>query len=175
MTIDIDAIRAQTVDDFNSLYGVGTWVRYWTGTRQDPARDGQTRSKAELLGGHTPVVWVTGHGACIALTHVDAIPDQPDGIEGDSHDLPDPARAAERVREYIASNGDGIYDVTDGNPLYARDLEALRRAGEEIGRLRAENDELRRHLGEAVDVLTNLGWSADADRLAAALNQETPK
>ena len=41
--------------------------------------------------------------------------------------------------------------------------------------LRAELNETRRHLGEAVDVLTNLGWSADADRLAAALNQETPK
>lgn len=41
----------------------------------------------------------------------------------------------------------------------------------EVRRLRAELDELRRHLG-AVDVLTNLGWSAEADRLAAALNQE---
>jgi hypothetical protein len=30
-----------------------------------------TRSRAEVLGGHTAVVWVAGHSACIALTHID--------------------------------------------------------------------------------------------------------
>jgi hypothetical protein len=31
----------------------------------------RTRSRAEVLGGHTDVVWVDGHGACITLTHID--------------------------------------------------------------------------------------------------------
>ncbi len=31
------------------------------------------RSRATLLGGHTDVVWVHGHGACIALTHIDVV------------------------------------------------------------------------------------------------------
>lgn len=59
-------------------------------------------------------------------------PDQPDGIEDDSHDLPDPARAAERVRRFLESYGDGrIVPVVAPQfedtmpPLYARDLEAL--------------------------------------------------
>lgn len=35
----------------------------------------RTRSKAQVLGGHTDVVWVDGHSACIALTHIDVITD----------------------------------------------------------------------------------------------------
>lgn len=54
--------------------------------------------------------------------------DQPDGIDEQSNALPDPARAAARVRAYIEASGDGLYDVEGGMPLYARDLEALCRA-----------------------------------------------
>ncbi|MCX4470481.1 MazG-like family protein [Micromonospora sp. NBC_01655] len=57
-----------------------------------------------------------------------ALPDQPDGIDEYSSDLPDSHRAAERVGEWIAAWGDGLIDTADGHPLYARDLEALRRA-----------------------------------------------
>ena len=56
------------------------------------------------------------------------LPFQPDGIEDDSRDLPDVERAADRVRAYICESGDGLYDVYQGAPLYARDLEALCRA-----------------------------------------------
>ncbi len=56
------------------------------------------------------------------------LPDQPDGIEDDSRDMPDPQRAAERIRAYISESGDGLYDVAGGQPLYARDLEAVTRA-----------------------------------------------
>jgi hypothetical protein len=59
---------------------------------------------------------------------VPEIPDQPDGIADDSRDLPNPIRAAERVREYVCATGDGLYDVQDGAPLYGRDLEAICRA-----------------------------------------------
>jgi hypothetical protein len=52
---------------------------------------------------------------------------QPDGIADDSHDLPDPARAAERVNEFLAWYGDGRIDLDDDlhPPLFARDLQAL--------------------------------------------------
>lgn len=36
---------------------------------------GRTRSAASVLSGHTAVVWVTGHAACIALAHVQPIPE----------------------------------------------------------------------------------------------------
>lgn len=65
-----------TADEWNRLYPVGTPVTAYPGCRpeDDPHGDRlvtHTRNKAEVLGGHTDVVWVDGHGACIALTHVD--------------------------------------------------------------------------------------------------------
>lgn len=33
-----------------------------------------TTPRATALGGHTDVVWVDGHRACIALTHIDVTP-----------------------------------------------------------------------------------------------------
>lgn len=62
------------IEDFNARYPIGTPVRFWTCCRDDcEPREGQTRSTAQLLGGHTAVVWVTGVSSCIALTHVDVI------------------------------------------------------------------------------------------------------
>lgn len=75
------------------------------------------------------------------------LPDQPDGIADDSFDLPDPARAAERVAEFLREWGDGRVHV-DGvrAPLYARDLEALRKAQDRHG---PELERLRDRLAEA--------------------------
>lgn len=59
------------------------------------------------------------------------IPDQPDDIESDSFDLPDPVKAAKRVNTFLAAYGDGIVtSAWDDSPrgratLYARDLQAL--------------------------------------------------
>jgi hypothetical protein len=64
------SVQQQIADSFNRSHPVGTPVRYWTGTREGDGETGATRSAATVLGGHTAVVWVTGHGACIALTHV---------------------------------------------------------------------------------------------------------
>ena len=65
-----------TAAQWNAKYPVGTPVVAYPGCRPEGDPNGErlvtrTRSKAETLGGHTPVVWVDGHGACIALTHVD--------------------------------------------------------------------------------------------------------
>ncbi|MFE9855528.1 hypothetical protein [Streptomyces sp. NPDC005780] len=67
---------ATTVARWNGLHPIGTPVTAYPGCRpEDDSEDERlttrTRSKAEVLGGHTAVVWVEGHGACIALTHVD--------------------------------------------------------------------------------------------------------
>ncbi|MGW1059330.1 hypothetical protein [Micromonospora rubida] len=122
---------------FNDASPIGTPVRYWRGARDGDGRTARTRTAAQLLGGHTAVVWLDGVSGCIALTHVqpisadELIPDQPDGLDEhyeDSSDLPDPHQAAERVGAWIAAWGDGLIDTADGRPLYARDLEALRRA-----------------------------------------------
>lgn len=65
-----------TADEFNARYPVGTPVVAYPGFRPEIDSTAsrlvtRTRSRASVLGGHTDVVWVEGHGACIALTHVD--------------------------------------------------------------------------------------------------------
>jgi hypothetical protein len=69
-----------TAAEFNARYPVGTPVLAYPGARPethpgDERLVTRTRSKAQVLGGHTDVVWVDGHGACIALTHIDVIPE----------------------------------------------------------------------------------------------------
>lgn len=55
-------------------------------------------------------------------------PEQPDGIDDDSRDTPDPQKAAERVTAWIEQFGDGLCSVEGDQPLYARDMFALVKA-----------------------------------------------
>ena len=57
---------------FNAANPVGSPVRYWSGERIGAGAEGFTRSPAQLLSGHTAVVWVTGQAGCVALSHVQA-------------------------------------------------------------------------------------------------------
>jgi hypothetical protein len=61
------------------------------------------------------------------------LPDQPDGIDETSTDLPSVFMAIDRVGDFLSSFGDGLIRVAEtrdetGAPLYARDLEAMRQA-----------------------------------------------
>lgn len=62
--------EAQAVNAFNQKNPVGTQVRYWTGMREGDGKLSKTRTKASVLSGHTAVVWVEDHPACIALSHI---------------------------------------------------------------------------------------------------------
>ncbi|MET9704895.1 hypothetical protein [Streptomyces griseus] len=71
---------AVTAERWNAQYPVGTPVYAYPGCRpeDDPKctrLTTRTRSAASVLGGHTAVVWVEGHSACISLTHVDPRPE----------------------------------------------------------------------------------------------------
>lgn len=64
--------------EFNAAHPVGTPVVAYPGARPEDCPNDErlvtrTRSKAEVLGGHTDVVWVDGHDSCIALSHVDVL------------------------------------------------------------------------------------------------------
>jgi len=68
-------VNAET---FNALYEVGVPVLAYPGARPEDIPSARrlitrTRSKATVLGGHTDVVWVDGHSACIALDHIDPV------------------------------------------------------------------------------------------------------
>jgi hypothetical protein len=61
-----------TAEQWNERHRVGVRVRYWKGAHEgDPSGEAPTRTPAQMLGGHTPVVWVEGEPACIALTHIE--------------------------------------------------------------------------------------------------------
>ncbi len=67
------------VDAWNAKHPIGTSVKYWRGARgraEAASEVGPMSSPAELLGGHTPVVWIEGCSGAIALSHVEAI-DEP--------------------------------------------------------------------------------------------------
>ncbi|MFD1546953.1 hypothetical protein [Nonomuraea guangzhouensis] len=63
-------MQALAVAGWNATVPVGTPVRYWTGWREGDGKTSRTRTAAQLLGGHTAVVWVEGEVSCIALSHV---------------------------------------------------------------------------------------------------------
>jgi hypothetical protein len=62
-----------TVDSFNRNNPVGTKVRYWTFEREGDGKIGFTIVPAEVLSGHTAVVWISGCSSCAALSHVEVL------------------------------------------------------------------------------------------------------
>lgn len=64
------ASESRAVEDFNRDNPIGTPVTYWPGVRVGDGVDTKTRSHAQLLSGHTAVVWVEGRGDCQALSHI---------------------------------------------------------------------------------------------------------
>ena len=68
-----------TPEQWNAAYPVGTPVVAYPDVRPEFSADCErietvTCAEAWMGGGHTPVVMVDGHGAWIALSHVDPIP-----------------------------------------------------------------------------------------------------
>jgi hypothetical protein len=63
------------VENFNLKHPVGTKVRYHSGVKDGKPSEGKTSGPADLLGGHTPVVFVEGVGA-IALTHIEIVKEE---------------------------------------------------------------------------------------------------
>jgi hypothetical protein len=59
---------------FNQRFPIGTRVRYWIGRREGSGQVSATRTEAQVLGGHTAVVWVEGRSECFALSHVEPLP-----------------------------------------------------------------------------------------------------
>lgn len=58
-------------DAFNAAHTIGETIHVWTGmiNKGDPVPR-TIKYPAQVLSGHTAVVYVTGGGGCIALSHV---------------------------------------------------------------------------------------------------------
>jgi hypothetical protein len=57
------------VHDFNAAVKVGDTVEYWEVIGMGEPERFVTESEAEVLGGHTAVVWLKGKRGCVALNH----------------------------------------------------------------------------------------------------------
>jgi hypothetical protein len=66
---------AKAVAKFNAAFPIATSVRYWTGSRDGIGRVSKTRTEASVLYGHTAVVWLDDVAGCIALSHVEPMPE----------------------------------------------------------------------------------------------------
>lgn len=66
----------QEVAAFNALYPIGTMMYYWRGAKEAlPSDSGPLTSPASVLSGHTAVAWIEGCSGCIALSHVEPVPE----------------------------------------------------------------------------------------------------
>jgi len=90
----------QAVAAWNKQHLIGTPVRYWTGFREGNGTASATRTQAQMLGGHTAVVWVDGESSCIALTHVEPAQVWDDSIEPGGYVCSWPADTASGICGY---------------------------------------------------------------------------
>jgi hypothetical protein len=56
-------------DLFNTQWPIGTRVRYQSIKGEGPSIEYKTRTAAEVLSGHTAVVWLEGKSGCVAISH----------------------------------------------------------------------------------------------------------
>jgi hypothetical protein len=59
---------------FNLRHQVGDEITVYTGRVGENPKVGKIMFPAEVLSGHTPVVWVEGVRGCVALSHTAATP-----------------------------------------------------------------------------------------------------
>lgn len=60
------------VDAFNAKHSVGDTITVFTGLIGENPTEVQIRYPAEIMGGHTPMAYITGGRGSVALTHVAA-------------------------------------------------------------------------------------------------------
>ncbi|WP_172373340.1 hypothetical protein [Mesorhizobium sp. NZP2234] len=67
---EAQAAMQAACDAFNATHAVGDVIRCWTGPREGAPVLRVIKAPAEILRGHTAVVFVSGGGGCIALSHI---------------------------------------------------------------------------------------------------------
>ena len=56
-------------DEFNAKWPLGTLVHYYPVLGHPVFREGHTRSVAQILSGHTPVIWLDSERGCVCLVN----------------------------------------------------------------------------------------------------------
>lgn len=61
---------------WNQQHAVGTLVDYAEILGDPPDLRAKTRSEAEVLSGHTVVVWLEGKSGCVCIEHCEPVADE---------------------------------------------------------------------------------------------------
>lgn len=122
-------------EQFNATYPVGTLVFAYPGARPEDIPSTRrlvtwTRTEAQSVGlDREGVVWVDGHGAYIALTHVDVVTQAEWAAARTAEDEAAMEAAVEakdrRRRIYIDGKGDGWIDLTVDPQTGGRELTGI--------------------------------------------------
>lgn len=105
-------------EQFNATYPVGTLVFAYPGARPEDIPSTRrlvtrTRTEAQSVGlDREGVVWVDGHGAYIALTHVDVVTQAEWAAARTAEEEATEDAKDRRRRIYIDGKGDGWIDLT---------------------------------------------------------------
>jgi hypothetical protein len=171
-------------DQFNALYEVGIPVFAYPGCRPEDGADTRlvtrTRSKAEVLGGHTDVVWVDGHSACIALSHVDVVTEAEYESAKTADAVADQGALPVPTGTYFPLTAEQVDRIEDASIERLRNLQAWRARhpqAPEMHVLRAAEASLGDHMPAVLAQLRRTEKQRDglAARLEAALHTGTPE
>ncbi len=66
------ATLQKRVDAFNAEIKIGDAVNY-ASVKGGPTQRFNTRSEAEILSGHTAVVWLEGKSGCVDISHCEKV------------------------------------------------------------------------------------------------------
>lgn len=118
-------------EQFNATYPVGTLVFAYPGARPEDIPSTRrlvtrTRTEAQSVGlDREGVVWVDGHGAYIALTHVDVVTQAEWAAARTAEEEATEDAKDRRRRIYIDGKGDGWIDLTVDPATGKRELTGI--------------------------------------------------
>ena len=66
-------------DKWNAKSPIGTAVSYESIVGRGETFRGKSSSEAEVMGGHSAVIWLYGKSGCVSLAHCTAVAEEPVG------------------------------------------------------------------------------------------------
>ncbi|MGK4660997.1 hypothetical protein, partial [Pseudomonas aeruginosa] len=60
-------------DAWNKLHGIGTLIAYEDIRGEGETHRGKSTTEAQVLGGHSAVIWLEGKSGCVSLDHCMAL------------------------------------------------------------------------------------------------------
>lgn len=111
--------------DWNAKNPVGTLVSFESIKGQGETHRGKSTTEAQVMGGHSAVIWLEGKSGCVALDHCTAV-EQKSTVAADAA-VPAPAAPdADKLMEDLFSKLEGLESDADAVPILIANADTLR-------------------------------------------------